>query len=177
MEVTPQRDPWAVITDSQRRTRDLGRKLAPLLEGGDIIGLSGELGTGKTCLVRGVAEGLGVGADAWIRSPTFTLINEYHGRLPIYHIDLYRVSGRGEQEGLNLREYLYGDGICIVEWFEYLVAEKPDEYLHVSLAHRGTNRRRLTFTTFGERYERILRILKLQEIKTSKTTRPFSESF
>ena len=167
MEIIPQREPWAVITTSQRRTRDLGRKLAPLLEGGDIVGLSGELGTGKTCFVRGVAEGLGVGDNAWIRSPTFTLINEYHGRLPLYHIDLYRVSGRGEQEGLNLREYLYGDGICIVEWFEYLAAEAPDEYLHVSLAHCGTNRRRLTFTTFGERYERVIRSLKLQRFKGS----------
>ncbi len=170
-------EPWTVISDSQRRTRDWGRKLAPLLEGGEIIGLSGELGTGKTCFVRGVAEGLGVGEDAWIRSPTFTLINEYHGRLPLYHIDLYRVSGRGEQEGLNLREYLYGDGICIVEWFEYLPAEETDEFLHIGLAHRDANRRRLTFTATGARYERILRNLKRQGVKASKTARSFSESF
>ncbi len=177
MEITPQGGPWTVVSNSQRQTRELGKKLARLLEGGEIIGLSGELGAGKTCFVRGVAEGLGVGEDAWIRSPTFTLINEYHGRLPLYHIDLYRVSGRAEQEGLNLREYLYGDGVCIVEWFEYLATEETDESLRISLAHRGANRRGLTFTPSGERYERILRNLKLQGFKTSKTTRTFSESF
>ncbi|MDH3445708.1 MAG: tRNA (adenosine(37)-N6)-threonylcarbamoyltransferase complex ATPase subunit type 1 TsaE [Deltaproteobacteria bacterium] len=167
---------WSVLSSSQRRTRNWGHKLAQLLEGGEIIGLSGELGTGKTCFVRGVAEGLGVDQDAWIRSPTFTLINEYHGRLPIYHIDLYRVSGRADQEGLNLREYLYGDGVCMVEWFEYLPVEETEDFLRVSLVHSGGNRRRLTFTAFGGRYERILRSLKLQQFKSSKTTRSFSAS-
>jgi tRNA threonylcarbamoyladenosine biosynthesis protein TsaE len=164
---------WSVESHSQRQTKSWGKKLAALLEGGEIIGLSGDLGAGKTCFVRGVAEGAGVDENAWIRSPTFTLINEYHGRLPVYHIDLYRVSGPVEQQGLNLREYLYGDGVCLVEWFEYLPAAEKDEFLEVNLAHTGTNRRRLTFAAHGERYERILDSLKVQEFKGSRNTQSF----
>jgi tRNA threonylcarbamoyladenosine biosynthesis protein TsaE len=161
-------DAWSVISHSQRQTKSCGKKLAQLLEGGEIIGLRGELGAGKTCLVRGVAEGLGVGEKAWIRSPTFTLINEYHGRLPVYHIDLYRVSGHAEQEGLNLREYLYGDGVCLVEWFEYLPADETEEFLEVNLTHAGTNRRSLTFSAHGARYERVVEALRNKRFKDSK---------
>jgi tRNA threonylcarbamoyladenosine biosynthesis protein TsaE len=148
--------PASVVTHSEGQTKTCGKKLAQLLEIGDIVGLSGELGTGKTSFARGVAEGLGVGSNAWIRSPTFTLINEYHGCLPVYHIDLYRVSTAGQQQGLDLREYLYGDGVCLVEWFEYLPASETGEFLEVDFAHRGGNRRTLTFTAHGERYEQIL---------------------
>jgi len=158
----------AVITRSERQTRSLGKKLAQELEGGEIIGLSGELGAGKTCFVRGVAEGLEVGDKAWIRSPTFTLINEYHGRLPVYHIDLYRVSGHAQQEGLDLREYLYDEGVSLVEWFEYLPADEAVDFLEVSFAHGGGNRRTLTFVAHGERYERILSSLKLHKRKSSR---------
>jgi len=169
---------WSVISHSQGQTKSCGKKLAQLLEGGDIIGLRGELGAGKTCLVRGVAEGLGVGEKAWIRSPTFTLINEYHGRLPVYHIDLYRVSSQAEQEGLNLREYLYGDGVCLVEWFEYLPADETEEFLEVNLTHAGAARRRLTFSAHGARYEKIIeefkssRVQGLQGSKESQRPKP-----
>jgi tRNA threonylcarbamoyladenosine biosynthesis protein TsaE len=159
---------WSAVSHSQSQTKRWGKKLAQLLEGGEIIGLSGELGTGKTCFARGVAEGLGVGANAWIRSPTFTLINEYHGRLPVYHIDLYRVSGRAEQEGLDLREYLYGDGVCVVEWFEYLPADEAEEFLEVNFAHAAVNRRTLTFSARGDRYERILQAFEVQEFNGSR---------
>jgi tRNA threonylcarbamoyladenosine biosynthesis protein TsaE len=162
---------WTVISSSQKQTRNWGRRLAERLEGGEIIGLIGELGAGKTCFVRGLAEGLAVGDDAWVRSPTFTLINEYHGRLPVYHIDLFRVSGRAEQETLDLREYLYGDGVCLVEWFDYLSAAHVDEYLEVNLAHAGANRRRLTFTAHAPRYERVITALrdgsKVQQLNSS----------
>ena len=130
--------------------------LGRLLSGGDIIGLIGELGVGKTCFVRGVAAGLEVNKNAWIRSPSFTLINEYEGRLPIYHIDLYRISSRAQTEGLNLREYLYGDGVTLVEWFEHLPAEEVGEYLELRMTHAGGHRRKLNFIAHGERYERLL---------------------
>ncbi|MSP38138.1 MAG: tRNA (adenosine(37)-N6)-threonylcarbamoyltransferase complex ATPase subunit type 1 TsaE [Deltaproteobacteria bacterium] len=133
-----------------------GKKLGRLVQGGEIIGLVGELGTGKTCFVRGFAEGIGVGKEAWVRSPTFTLINEYSGRLPVYHIDLYRVAGQAAQAGLNLREYLYGDGVSLVEWFEYLDADEIDEHLEIKIAHRGGAKRELEFIAHGERYEAIL---------------------
>ena len=151
---------WSVISQSEKQTRSWGKKLAQLLEGGEIIGLSGEVGSGKTCFARGVAEGLGVGSNAWIRSPTFTLINEYHGRLPVYHIDLYRVSGHDQQEDLDLREYLYSDGVCLVEWVEYLAENRAGEFLEIRFAHAGENRRKLTLAAHGERYQRILGGLK-----------------
>jgi tRNA threonylcarbamoyladenosine biosynthesis protein TsaE len=154
---------WRVLTRSPRQTMSWGAKLGKLLQGGEIIALIGELGTGKTCFVRGVTQGLDVGSDAWIRSPTFTLINEYHGRLPVYHIDLYRVETRSQLEGLNLREYLYSDGVSLIEWFEHLPAGEADERLEVTLAYDDGNRRRLTFRSHGQRYEEIVEELGLQK--------------
>ena len=145
-----------------------GRKLGKLVQGGEIIGLVGELGAGKTCFVRGVAEGLEVGKRAWIRSPTFTLINEYDGRLAVYHIDLYRVGTQEGIESLNLRECLYADGVSLIEWFEYLPAGEFDEYLELRIAHGGGAKRELTFLAHGERYEMILEGLKVQKFKRSK---------
>lgn len=134
-----------------------GSRLGRLLKGGEIIALIGELGAGKTCFVRGVAQGLEVGKDAWIRSPSFTLINEYQGRLPVYHIDLYRVETRAQLEGLNLREYLYSDGASLIEWFEHLPAGgEVDAYLEVRVAHIDGNRRQLTFSPHGQRYKEIV---------------------
>jgi tRNA threonylcarbamoyladenosine biosynthesis protein TsaE len=159
---------WSVVSKSTRQTRACGRKLAKLVKGGEIIGLVGELGTGKTCFVRGFAEGLEVGKDAWIRSPTFTLINEYHARLPIYHIDLYRIGGRHELEELNLREYLYSDGVSLIEWFENLPAAEADEFLEIRIAHSGGSKRQLTFVGHGERYEKMVQKFKRSKVQTFK---------
>lgn len=162
---------FSVVTGSPQQTRRWGGRLAKLLEGGEIVGLTGELGTGKTCFVRGMAEGLEVGKEAWIRSPTFTLINEYQGRLPIYHIDLYRVGGGEEMEGLNLREYLYSDGVSVVEWFERLPADEVEEYLRLRLAHAGANRRELTFTPHGKRYEGIVERLGNRQVRRLRSSK------
>jgi tRNA threonylcarbamoyladenosine biosynthesis protein TsaE len=137
-----------------------GAKLGKLLQGGEIIALIGELGTGKTCFVRGVAQGLDVGSSVWIRSPTFTLINEYHGRLPVYHIDLYRIETRSQLEGLNLSEYLYSDGVSLIEWFEHLPPDEVDEHLELRMAYANGAKRELIFTAHGERYETIIEGLK-----------------
>jgi len=147
---------WSLISKSARQTRSLGRRLGRLMQGGEIIGLVGELGAGKTCFVRGVAEGLDVGKEAWIRSPTFTLINEYHGRFPVYHIDLYRIGSANELEGLDLREYLYSDGVSLIEWFERLPLAEVDECLELRFAHGRGNERELVFIPHGRRYEDIV---------------------
>jgi tRNA threonylcarbamoyladenosine biosynthesis protein TsaE len=151
---------WGVLTRSARQTMSWGAKLGKLLQGGEIVALIGDLGTGKTCFVRGVAQGLDVGSDVWIRSPTFTLINEYHGRLPVYHIDLYRVETRSQLEGLNLREYLYSDGVSLIEWFEHLPLGEVDERLELRMAYANGAKRELMFTAHGERYETIIEALK-----------------
>ena len=151
---------WAVISRSAAHTRRLGNKLGKLLQGGEIVGLVGELGTGKTCFVRGLTEGLEVSRETWIRSPTFTLVNEYHGRLPIYHIDLYRIESTGELEDLNLREYLYSNGVSLIEWFEYFPAGEVDDHLEIGLAYREGSKRQVTFIPHGARYEEIVKALR-----------------
>jgi tRNA threonylcarbamoyladenosine biosynthesis protein TsaE len=147
---------WTVTSNSTRKTMSWGRKLGKLVQGGEIIGLVGELSAGKTSFVRGFAAGAEVGKKAWVRSPTFTLINEYQGRTPIYHIDLYRIGKAEEIDALNLREYLYANGVSLIEWFDYLPAGEVDEYLEIKMAHAGRTARELTFVAHGERYEEIL---------------------
>ncbi len=136
-----------------------------LLRGGEIIGLSGELGSGKTCFVRGLAQGMEVDKRAWVRSPSFTLINEYDGRVPLYHIDLYRLSGASEIEELNLREVLFSEGVSVIEWFERIPEGEVDEYLHIAFNHRDSSKRQLTFAAYGRRYEEIIDKLKRKSRK------------
>ena len=156
---------FSVVSRSAVETRNWGKKLGRLLKGGEVIGLSGELGTGKTCFARGLAEGLEVSQEAWIRSPSFTLINEYAGRVPIYHIDLYRIGSSREMEELDLREYLFSDGVSVIEWFEHLSPREVDEYLRVRFAYASSHRRRLTFTAHGRQYEEIIDRLRVRGIK------------
>jgi len=159
---------WSVVSKSARQTRAWGKRLGKLLRGGEIIGLTGELGSGKTCFVRGMAEGLDVDSQAWIRSPTFTLINEYCGRLLVFHIDLYRIGSREELEGLNLREYLYSEGVSVIEWFDHLPAGEVDEWLELAITHGDGDKRELKFSAHGERYESIVEKLKGQRPNGSK---------
>ncbi len=156
---------FTAVSRSARETRRWGKKLGRLLKGGEVIGLTGELGAGKTCFVRGLAEGLGVDKKAWVRSPSFTLINEYTGRLPVYHVDLFRLRDPRELEELNLREYLFSDGVSVVEWFEYLPEQEIEEYLHICFAYGNGSERELTFTAHGARYEEILKGLKSPKSK------------
>jgi len=148
-----------VTTRSAAQTRSLGRKLGKLLQGGEIVGLTGDLGSGKTCFTRGLAEGLEVDKGAWIRSPTFTLINEYEGRLTIYHIDLYRLEREAEFDELGLEDCFFSSGVSVVEWFERLPRRAVDEYLHLNIAYVGGSERKFTFTPHGQRYEGVLKKL------------------
>ena len=150
---------YSVTTDSPEGTRALGRALAGLLRGGEILGLSGDLGSGKTCFVHGLAEGLEVGGNSWVRSPTFTLINEYEGRLPMVHVDLFRVAPGAEMEDLHLEEYFASGSVCVVEWFERLDALEVDEFLGVTFRYVDEERRTLRFTAHGRRYEEMIAAL------------------
>jgi len=144
---------------SAEETKAWGRKLAHLLFPGAVIGLEGELGAGKTCFVKGLASGLGLDEDE-IASPTFTLIAEhYRGRIPLYHIDLYRMAG-AEVEELGIDEYLYGQGVTAIEWFQFLpTGYVVAEYLRISFVIAENEERMLEVSARGERHERMLEML------------------
>lgn len=139
-----------ITTNSPEETYNLGKKIGPLLSPGDIVNLEGDLGAGKTLLVKGIAHALGVVQDE-VTSPTFTLINEYDGRIPLYHFDVYRLNNPAELEDIGYEEYFYGLGVTVVEWGNLIVEYFPDEYLQISLEKLTEDGRELTFIPHGKR--------------------------
>ena len=127
---------------SAEETEAIGRELARSLKAGDVVTLTGELGAGKTTLTKGIAKGLGI--DGYVKSPSYTLINVYEsGRLPLNHIDLYRIEGEIDLEGLGLEEYIYADGVSVIEWAERLSSDiLPEEVIEVTISYiEGDSRR------------------------------------
>ncbi len=145
-------------TRDPKQTLRLGVRLAELLAPGDLLCLEGDLGSGKTTLVKGIAKGLWVEANK-VNSPTFVLMNIYEGKLPLYHFDLYRLDDPKEILRLDYEEYFFGEGVSLVEWADKLGPYKPLEYLDIKLAHTGENSRSITLTPIGERYARWLKAL------------------
>ncbi len=121
------------VTKSPTETHDLGRRIGGRLKPGDVVALIGSLGTGKTCLTQGIAEGLEVRSDQTVNSPTFTLINEYRGKYPLYHFDVYRLRNIEEMFDLGFEDYFYGDGVTIIEWAEKIELLLPEEYIRIEL--------------------------------------------
>lgn len=118
-------------TTSPDETMALGGRLARSLSAGDVVGLFGELGAGKTTLIKGIAAGLDV--TEVVKSPSFVLITQYRGRLPVYHIDLYRLERPSDFMELELEEYFYADGICLVEWAERIAGFLPESAMKITL--------------------------------------------
>jgi len=145
-----------VLSRSREETLELGRRLGRLLGPGDVVALSGPLGSGKTTLTKGLAEGLGVGEPRWVTSPTFVLVHEYEGRLPVYHLDAYRLGGAADAEALGADEMFFGSGVTIVEWADRILPALPAERLDVALEIVGEASRQLTLRPLGPRYERLL---------------------
>ena len=144
------------ISHSPDQTRRIGMRLGNLLEGGEVLCLVGELGTGKTCLVQGIGRGMGV--EDQVTSPTFTLVNEYPGvAFSLYHIDLYRIVDVKDAFTFGLDDYLYGEGVCAIEWAERVQALWPDEHLFVRLRHIDDTKRGLTLQGVGERHGNLLK--------------------
>jgi tRNA threonylcarbamoyladenosine biosynthesis protein TsaE len=156
MNPSRRRQDWTKRTGSPEETRRLAEVLGRLLEPGDVIALAGELGSGKTLFAQGLARGLQVPESFYITSPSFAIVNEYPGKFPFYHLDLYRVSGTAQVFDLGLEEIFYGEGVTAVEWPEGLGADLPQERLEVHLAFAGENERFLTFRGLGERAQRHL---------------------
>jgi tRNA threonylcarbamoyladenosine biosynthesis protein TsaE len=144
--------PIQVVSYSADDTQRLGEQIGRLLSAGDIVCLYGELGTGKTVLAKGLAKGLGVPDQAAVRSPSFVLIQRYPGRVPMYHADLYRLSGPADIADIGLRELLGGDGVAVVEWADKLDASLPSERLEISLEHHSEATRVITIQPHGARY-------------------------
>ena len=144
-------------TKSPAETKALGEKIGKKLQGGEVIALTGELGAGKTCLTQGLALGLGINPREYVTSPSFTLINEYQGRLPLYHIDLFRLKGRGEVEELGCEEYFCGEGVTVIEWAEKVEDLLPEEYLSIKLIPLGENQRQISLNPLGQHYREILK--------------------
>lgn len=115
-----------MISDSPEKTKRIAAEIAKRLRSGDVIALEGDLGSGKTTFVQGLAVGLGVAKEEYVRSPTFTIVNEYEGKSPLYHIDLYRLGGEDEIEALGLEEYFEGDGVTVVEWADRFRQSLPE---------------------------------------------------
>ena len=151
---------WERRSESPEATQSLAERLGQLLRPGDVVALIGELGSGKTLFSQGLARGLGVPQTFYITSPTFAIINEYPGRVPFYHLDLYRVSDRAEFPELGLKEILYGRGAVAIEWAERLGEDLPAERLEVSLKFLGEGERNIVFTAFGDHAEKRLTTLK-----------------
>jgi tRNA threonylcarbamoyladenosine biosynthesis protein TsaE len=141
---------WERRSESPEATQSLAERLGRLLQPGDVVALVGELGSGKTLFSQGLARGLGVPKTFYITSPTFAIINEYPGRVPFYHLDLYRVSDRAEVSELGLEEILYGRGAVAIEWAERLGEDLPAERLEVHLTFLGEVERNIAFSAFGD---------------------------
>lgn len=138
-------------TNGPEETYEFAKKIASLLQREDVILLEGDLGAGKTTFTKGLASGLHIKKN--VNSPTFTIIKEYMGRLPLYHMDVYRVGDAFEDLGFD--EYFYGDGVTVVEWAHLIEEQLPENRLVIRLFHRGGDKRFLVLEPAGERYEAL----------------------
>lgn len=143
-----------LISHSPEQTQYIGVKLGELAQAGDVFLLTGKLGSGKTCLAQGIAWGLEV--KDYASSPSFVLVKEHQGRLPLYHIDLYRLNRVEEIQEVGLDDYFYGKGICVVEWAEKGGIALPSEHLLINLEFVSATERRLTFEAKGARYQELV---------------------
>lgn len=141
MKSSNKKVPQIFHTSSPEETVELGRKIGKELKAGDVVALIGELGAGKTLFTQGLVQGLGVAG--YIKSPSFTIVNKYEGSLPVYHLDLYRLGDVNEIYELGIEEYLYGDGVCIIEWAEKAYSLLPQKYLLIKFFYTGEKSRKI----------------------------------
>jgi tRNA threonylcarbamoyladenosine biosynthesis protein TsaE len=141
----------------------VGVALGRLLDAGDVVAFSGDLGAGKTCCIQGIAAGMEVSAETAVTSPTFTLIHEYAGRVPIYHVDVYRLNHEEDLYDLGYEEYFYGQGVTLIEWAERIAAFLPSDHLAIRLQVEPDQARRLQFQAVGARAAQVLARLQVSD--------------
>jgi tRNA threonylcarbamoyladenosine biosynthesis protein TsaE len=147
--------PWQLVSLSQQHTDRLGQAIGRALQGGETIALYGPLGAGKTALVRGIAQGLGA-ESATVSSPTFVMIHEYQGRLPLAHVDLYRVRSPRDLESIGLIDYFSGATVIAIEWADKGAPVLPSDRLEIELSHRATRTRVIRLAATGPISARLL---------------------
>ena len=118
-------------TNSPEETKEIGKELARLLNSGDIVALNGDLGAGKTAFTQGLAVGLGI--TEYVTSPTFTIMNIYESKLPLYHYDVYRISEPEEMDAIGFNEYLFGEGVCVIEWSDIIQEILPERIIDIRI--------------------------------------------
>jgi len=131
------------LSNNTNDTIALGKKIGKKLKPGDVVALIGNLGAGKTVFTKGIAAGLGVKAAKYVNSPTFVLIKQYKGKLPLYHFDLYRMDSQQQVKEIGYEEYFYGDGITVVEWADKIEELLPKKYLRVQFSIKGKEKRQI----------------------------------
>ncbi|SFB38064.1 tRNA threonylcarbamoyladenosine biosynthesis protein TsaE [Lentibacillus halodurans] len=142
---------YQIETHSEMETAQIAEKMAVLLKPGDVITLEGDLGAGKTAFSKGLAKGLGV--KRTVNSPTFTIIKEYDGEMPFYHMDVYRLEDSDEDIGFE--EYFNGDGVCVVEWAHFIEEYLPAEYLNINISYIDAHMRLLAFFPKGVHFNSV----------------------
>ena len=147
-----------ITSGSVRETLHLGKSIGRCAAAGDIICLFGSLGSGKTVLAKGIAEGLGIQKHD-VLSPTFVLMRQYDGRLAMYHFDLYRLQDISQVRDLGYEEYFFDNGVTVIEWPERLGSLMPDSYLKITLDVAGKSRRLITIAAKGQRNKGALRAI------------------
>lgn len=148
-----------MVSGSLSETQSLGEKIGRKLDSKFIIGLSGELGSGKTSFVQGLARGLDVPESYYITSPTYSIIHEYPGRIPLFHIDLYRIMSRGEIEGTGLYEILDRFGIFAIEWPDYVLNDLDADFLLIHFEIVDDDKRKIEITARGAKSDEVIKIV------------------
>ncbi|MEO0074727.1 MAG: tRNA (adenosine(37)-N6)-threonylcarbamoyltransferase complex ATPase subunit type 1 TsaE, partial [candidate division WOR-3 bacterium] len=131
------------FTNSPTETIELGKKIGSQLKPNNVVGFYGELGSGKTTMIKGVCLGLGVKEQDIVKSPSFIMVNEYQGLYPIYHIDLYRVKSLEEILSIGFYDYLYGNGVCLIEWAEKAENELPSDIIKIQIEAVSESQRKI----------------------------------
>jgi tRNA threonylcarbamoyladenosine biosynthesis protein TsaE len=168
---TPSSLPWTLVSTSHQHTGRLGQVIGSVLRGGETIALYGPLGAGKTALVRGIAQGLGA-PPAVVTSPTFVVIHEYdQGRLPLAHVDLYRIRTSHELESIGLIEYFSGQTVTAIEWADKGLATLPQDRIDITLNHRTARSRTIQLCATGPKSDEVLAHVRMQYRKTSRVHR------
>ncbi|MFH1753413.1 MAG: tRNA (adenosine(37)-N6)-threonylcarbamoyltransferase complex ATPase subunit type 1 TsaE [Candidatus Omnitrophota bacterium] len=148
-----------LVFSSVEETMRFGARLGRLIKKGDCIALTGQLGAGKTTLVKGIAKGMGVKDPQHVNSPSFVILKEHKGKMPLYHFDVYRLNDPEEMDTVGYKDFFYGDGASVVEWADKIREILPEEYLNIELSVAGEEKREANISARGKRYERLLRRL------------------